>query len=304
MKSVQLENGYTRLANELLEAITISRFNATQLKIILCVIRRTYGFQKKESELSITFISRATGISKRYVAQEINHLISSKILIVSKEYTMKSSRRLKLNKNYIEWETYRGIVPQVSNSSTDEELFHSPVEVDFHRPIEADFHQKRKKETYKEMAIDLPSSSASTRKPYEDYFVKVWEAYHNKKGKNKVTSKQKLKLYNEVPEEQMLRAIEKYKKETKETESRYIMHGSTWFNGGYEDYIEPVKAPPGPKKELVYGSYEEKMHQMVEEGLQKMKAKPKIKIKPYEEKLKELEEAELRRLTHGNDQGV
>ena len=148
--SVQLENGYTRIANEILEAVTISKFNGTQLKIVLCVIRRTYGFQRKESDLSITFISRATGISKRYIAQEINNLITSNVLLVTKEHTIKSSRRLKLNKNYHEWGTYRSILPQMNNTSTGEQCFHRPIEEQFHSPVEEYFHQERKKEIYKE----------------------------------------------------------------------------------------------------------------------------------------------------------
>ena len=70
---VQLENGYTKIANELLVAIYGTNFNATQLKIILCVIRYTYGFNRKSHELSIGFISKATGISKRYISEELNN---------------------------------------------------------------------------------------------------------------------------------------------------------------------------------------------------------------------------------------
>lgn len=301
--TVQLENGYTRIANEILEVIPTIGLNGTQHNILWIVFRYTYGFQRKQKVLSLSFIAKATNSHKVVIQREVKRLIDMNILIEVSGPTFNKGRTIAFNKDYESWELTNKLT--LNRSETVNQNDELTVNQLVSETVNQLVNQERKKENIKEMAIDISSSpSVSTKKPYEDYFAKVWEAYHNKKGKSKVTAKQKLKLYNEVPEEQMLKAIEKYKKETKDTESRYIMHGSTWFNGGYEDYIDPVKAPSGPKKEPVYGSYEEKMNQMVEEGLKKMKSKPKIKIKPYEEKLKELEEAELRRLTYGYDQGT
>ena len=56
MASPQKENGSTDIANELLEAIYSSNFNAPQLDIIYCLIRYTYGFHRKSHKLSINFI--------------------------------------------------------------------------------------------------------------------------------------------------------------------------------------------------------------------------------------------------------
>jgi len=62
MASPQKENGHTQIANELFEAILKSNFTLRELKIIFVVIRFTYGFNRKEAELSARFISNATGI--------------------------------------------------------------------------------------------------------------------------------------------------------------------------------------------------------------------------------------------------
>ena len=64
---VQLENGYTRIANELLDAVIKTPFISTHLKIVLVCWRYLYGFNRKQAELSESFISKATGISKRYI---------------------------------------------------------------------------------------------------------------------------------------------------------------------------------------------------------------------------------------------
>ena len=47
---VQLEKGYTRIANELLEKLAQLITNATWLRILLYTCRITYGWKRKEAE--------------------------------------------------------------------------------------------------------------------------------------------------------------------------------------------------------------------------------------------------------------
>ncbi|WP_051534133.1 replication protein [Desulfitibacter alkalitolerans] len=150
--SAQLENGFTRLANKLLEAIYSAKLNATQLKIILTVIRYTYGYSRKEHNLSLNFISKATGISKRYISNELKQLIEHKVIEVTKEHTDTSSRVLKINKNYKEWQCE--IIRQMNNPSTGEELNTTTDEVFITTTDEQSFYQERKiKEKLKEKYI-------------------------------------------------------------------------------------------------------------------------------------------------------
>ncbi|KAB3533845.1 replication protein [Alkaliphilus pronyensis] len=144
MSNVQLENGYTRIANEILEIICLAKLNATQLKILLCIIRYTYGFGRKEHEISLSFISKATNVSKRHISSELNKLIEMNIVLVTKEHTDIQSRKLKLNKKYETWVRCGTILQQVSNTTTDEEVQDTPVEEFFHTPVEESFHQEIK----------------------------------------------------------------------------------------------------------------------------------------------------------------
>lgn len=154
--NVQLENGYTRIANELLEIIYGTNFNATQIKILLVVIRYTYGFNRKSHSISLTFLSNATGISKRYVSNELNKLISNNVILVKENYTVIKSRELRLNKNYSQWKGYRTILQQVNDTSTDEEPINTTDEQLFNTTDEQYFHQERKtKENIKEIYISL-----------------------------------------------------------------------------------------------------------------------------------------------------
>lgn len=56
----QAENGYTRVANEIMEVVQEYKFSANELKIILCIWRYTYGFQRKEHSISLSFFLKIT----------------------------------------------------------------------------------------------------------------------------------------------------------------------------------------------------------------------------------------------------
>lgn len=103
MASPQTEDGFTRIANELLEVINRAKLNGTQYAIILSTIRATYGYQKKSRTLGIAFFEVSTGRHRRQIANELTTLISRKILIVKSGYTHGKSRELQLNKDYETW---------------------------------------------------------------------------------------------------------------------------------------------------------------------------------------------------------
>lgn len=103
MANPQKENGSTDIANELLEAIYSSNFNAPQLDIIYCLIRYTYGFHRKSHKLSINFISRATKRHKITISKELAKLIDKNVINVEQKSTYSTSRILSLNKNYSTW---------------------------------------------------------------------------------------------------------------------------------------------------------------------------------------------------------
>ena len=76
MANPQLENGYTRISNELLDAIGKANFSATELEIVLCVIRFTYGFGRTSHKLSASFIAEWTKRNKRGIKECLKKLTS------------------------------------------------------------------------------------------------------------------------------------------------------------------------------------------------------------------------------------
>lgn len=234
MGTPQLENGYTRVANELLEAVFQTNFNGSQVRVILCLLRNTYGYGRKECEFSNAYISKATGINKKNVAAVVKSLVDGKVLEVTQDATFSSAKKVAINKNYTEWEC---ILPQWKNTPSDGDITPStantPPEGDVATSTGGDITtttggdvttQKRKniKKEYKEI--------------YEHFFETVWKLYPRKRGKASVSARAKKELYD-AGMDVVTVAIEKYKRETAGMDERYILYGSTFFNSRWKDYI-------------------------------------------------------------------
>ena len=76
------------------------------------------------------------------------------------------------------------------------------------------------------------------------FFQSVWDEYPKKLGKNKVT-KASMEQLEEAGEDAVMDAVRRYVEKIKRdgTDEKYIMHGSTFFNGAWRDYV--VEDKPG-----------------------------------------------------------
>lgn len=103
MANPQLENGYTRIANEILEALAQSGLSGSERGILDIVFRYTYGFNKKTARLSANLIARECKISHSSAIKNINALIKKRVLIEVSPPEFLNPRELMFNKNYSEW---------------------------------------------------------------------------------------------------------------------------------------------------------------------------------------------------------
>ena len=98
----QLENGYTSIANELMEAFIKTPLSGQEFRLLFFVIRKTYGFHKKEDYISLTQIAKGIGISKQRAHQIMSSLVRKKVITV-KENINGKTKKYCFNKNYEEW---------------------------------------------------------------------------------------------------------------------------------------------------------------------------------------------------------
>lgn len=107
MASPQTENGYTKIANELLESLSALQVSGSEWSVLMCIIRKTYGFHKKEDWVTNTQIALMTGLHKVRVSEAKTRLVDAKIVTEKRN-------KLSLNKDYAKWKKLRKSVMLVT----------------------------------------------------------------------------------------------------------------------------------------------------------------------------------------------
>ena len=228
MANVQTENGFTKIANEILESIAKLPLNGTQFKILLVVWRSTYGFQKKSHDLSLNYLVKACCCSKTSIKAEIKTLIAANILKEESIPTFNSTREISFNKDY---ELYRVTKLTQGNRS------------DITQGNYSDIPQGRDSATKKE------SIKKDIKKvDFSDETLALWKEYPRKEGRQEFVVKMP-KLIKKHGLEQMQRTIERYSSKVSNVKKELILMGGTFINGRFEDYLD---ANYIPQKEISY----------------------------------------------------
>ena len=102
MANVQCERGYTRIATELLKAIYYKVTNPTHLRIILFVIRFTYGYNRKDFQTNVSSLATTLRLSADYCREQLVDL-SDKCLVIKIKWTSLKHLTISLNKDYDSW---------------------------------------------------------------------------------------------------------------------------------------------------------------------------------------------------------
>jgi len=105
MANPQKENGYTMIANELVEAMARHDFGYSKGQIFFAIIRLTYGWHKKEDKISISQICTLTNLSKRTVIYTLQNLEAQKKLIIvrTSKNREKQINNISIQKDYDQW---------------------------------------------------------------------------------------------------------------------------------------------------------------------------------------------------------
>ncbi|MBT2735326.1 replication protein [Bacillus sp. ISL-7] len=115
MANVQIENGYTKIANELFEELAKIKLSPTQYRLLFVIWRYTYGFNRKEHEMSLTFLSQATGCDLRQIQRELKSLEVRKLIF--QKIKSGNTRKITFNKNHDDWVSKS--VGEINNGERD-----------------------------------------------------------------------------------------------------------------------------------------------------------------------------------------
>lgn len=99
MANPQRENGHVDIANEVLEALARFRLSGNEWQVLCVILRKTYGWQKKRDKISLSQISRMTGLSRSHVVHTVAKLRNRGVAKISNT----NITTYEFNKNYHEW---------------------------------------------------------------------------------------------------------------------------------------------------------------------------------------------------------
>ncbi|MEO2212158.1 replication protein [Paenibacillus amylolyticus] len=264
MASPQVKNGYTILANEILDQISRQRFNGIQRSIIDTVWRYTYGYQRKSHYLATTFIAVAIEADLKGVKVEMQRLIDWKVIHVIKEGHGARPRKIAFNKNYDEWTVGENPPPKIKKVTGGES---STALVESSPPLKGE-SSPPKKERKKVLKKDIKNNKGAakemasktklvkSREGKQEYAEEVW-----------LKPEEHTKLLNEFGQEGftwMIDVLSSYKLSVdKFYASDYaVFKKGGWLRMKYEDHLAKQNKP-------VFQSKSERTKSVLDEAMAK-----------------------------------
>lgn len=205
----QLENGHVRIANELLDALLAFGLSGRQLHVVMIVLRKTYGYNKKHDDMSAAQIGAACGVSRNHVTETLNQL--QEMHVITKragEYGCV----IGINKHHEQWiaSPKKGLVPN-KDTSPKKGLEVVPIRdgsiVPNRDTQKTTFQKTTSKEKHTANGAEKPAPSV----PEE--FTAFWSLYPKREGSN--SKADALKAWNArirsgVKAEDMLAGVKRY----------------------------------------------------------------------------------------------
>ena len=96
-----LENGYFRLSNEFYDALLIYKLNQTQRLVMDALIRKLWGWQKKEDDVSLSQLAIMTRLKEPHISIALNDL--AKFNLIEKKRG-RYGQSVSINKYYRTWQ--------------------------------------------------------------------------------------------------------------------------------------------------------------------------------------------------------
>lgn len=171
-KAPQCEDGYTRLANELLEALLRADLAGREWKVIMAVARKTYGYHKKADYLSHSQMAKLTAIGRPHVCTVLHGLAKRNIISVTSGGNG-GLNKLAIQKDYSKW-----VGVPVDGTGVTEKA--RGVTVGGNKSVTVDGTHKRKKEITKERGHSpVPKKgNTPTANTFDEVFLATYKKVH------------------------------------------------------------------------------------------------------------------------------
>lgn len=120
MASPQTENGFTPIANEILEKLCELRLSGYEWQVLMVLFRKTYGWQKPHDRISLSQFGAMTKIKPSHVSRTLNKLLKKRIIT---QIGNTIPQIYSFQKDYDKYLPKQGI-PQIGNRELPKQVIH------------------------------------------------------------------------------------------------------------------------------------------------------------------------------------
>ena len=104
---------FTRFPHFIVEAMALTKLSGNEIRILLVIARKTYGWGGEWDIISYSQFEQSTGLPKDSIAKSFRKLVSKNIIEV-KNPIQKAWSPLRINPNFTTWRGYTPPLPQIS----------------------------------------------------------------------------------------------------------------------------------------------------------------------------------------------
>ena len=181
----QTENGFTQIANELIEQFARIRIPGEAMQVFWVMLRKIYGFHKKSDPIALSQIVAATGLSKVAVCKAVKKLIE--LNLITKKGN-KIAAEYAINKHFDTWNplpkkvtlpkkviciTKKGNLPLPKKDTTKETITKET--------ITKEIKQKKIKEKKADVVFEIPDKLNTPE------FLQAWEEWQTYRKQRRQT---------------------------------------------------------------------------------------------------------------------
>ena len=243
-KSPQTDEGFVRIANELMDAVLSAGFSQRQLLVLLAIIRKTYGYNKKEDDMSAQQIGKLCNMGRQHVTTILNQLADMNVI---HKRPGKYGCIIGIQKNYSAWD----VSAQTDLKQTKKDI-KKPATLSLIGTSTKSGHlsQIGTGDSTKSGQVDSPESGHTIDNLPKDnlnrqyicapaLFERFYAAYPRKRSR-----KQAERAFTKLkPDEslvnRMIEAIDVAKKSGAWSDPKFIPYPATWLNAqGWLDVLQ------------------------------------------------------------------
>jgi phage replication O-like protein O len=121
MANPQVEEGYTRIANEIMDALCRCHPGGSEGQVLWAIIRKTYGWNKQADKISISQLCDMTDLARRTVIYALQNLEAKNMITIKRREN--ETNIIAFNKDYDKW-----VVQEMDGSARKSRSYRTTIE--------------------------------------------------------------------------------------------------------------------------------------------------------------------------------